>query len=285
MLPPHSLIQGRCLLDFQADGIFLCPVLQGASFINHFISFYIWVFIPRHNTYCSKGWEELNEGDERCFPEVFHGFLIFCNWQILLTEMFFYKLDENSCILNENAAQPRRSTYTKPSFDHLHPKLLSHYWFRRFEGHTWHGIAPQLTALTAPVTDTRRGINGLVSMRWVFLGAVDVPVHAKSRIRARQTGAFWSDGCLPAQEGDKWRMLPAECTHISNSITLSQQRNSRCQSAAAIYVNTRKSANISRRSHAVCYLCTFCIGAPCTPPYLGCVCVWHLAFCVFLLWR
>lgn len=129
-----------------------------------------------------------------------------------------------------------RHTLTKPSFDHLHPKLLSHHWFLSLEGYTWHGIALQLMALTAPVTDTRGGINGLASVRWVFSGAADVPAHAKSGITERQTGAFWTDGCLPAhlaaQEGDKWRMLPAESTRISSSITLSQQRNSHCQSVS-----------------------------------------------------
>lgn len=74
-----------------------------------------------------------------------------------------------------------------PSFDHLHPKLFPRDWFPSSEGHTWRGTAPQLMALTAFVTDTWRRINGLVFMRWVFLGAVDVPVHAKSGITARRS--------------------------------------------------------------------------------------------------
>ena len=110
-------------------------------------------------------------------------------------------------------------------------------------------------ALTASVTDTRRGINGLVSTRWVFLWVVDVPAHAKNGITGRQTGALRSDGRTPshlaAQDGDKWRTLPAECTHISNSITLSQHANSRCQSGSHIYANTRKSANTGVRGHTV----------------------------------
>lgn len=85
-------------------------------------------------------------------------------------------------------------------------------------------------------------------MRWVFLGAVDVPTHAKSGITERQTRSLWSDrrllALLTALDGDKWRTLPAECTHISNSITLSQHRNSHCQSGSAIYSNRRKSAHI-----------------------------------------
>ena len=137
-------------------------------------------------------------------------------------------------------------------------------------------------ALTAFVADTRRGINGLVSMRWVFLGASDVPAHAKSGITARQTGALWSDGRpsahLAAQDGDKWRTLPAECTHISNSITLSQHRNSHCQSAASIYANMRKSANISTQS-VTAVLAYFYIRVSCMPSFLEhylcsvCVCV------------
>lgn len=71
-----------------------------------------------------------------------------------------------------------------------------------------------------------------------------MPAHAKSGITERQTGALRSDGCLPAhltaRDGDKWRTLPAECTHISNSITLSQQRNSHCRSGSPIYANMRK---------------------------------------------
>lgn len=103
------------------------------------------------------------------------------------------------------------------------------------------------------MTDTRRGINGLVSMRWVFAGAVNVPAHAKSGITERQTGALWSNRRPPthltAQDGDKWRMLPAECTHISSLITLSQHRNSHCQSGSVIYANLCKLANTCIHTH------------------------------------
>lgn len=92
-------------------------------------------------------------------------------------------------------------------------------------------------------------------MRWVFLGAVGVPVHPKSGITARQIGGLWSNGRLPAhlmaQDGDKWRTLPAECTQISNSITLSQHWKSFCQSGFPIYANTSKSPNTSIHSHGV----------------------------------
>lgn len=86
-------------------------------------------------------------------------------------------------------------------------------------------------------------------MRWVFLGATDVPAHAKSGITRRQTrsapvrrapaGAV--SGFL---RGDKWRTPPAECTHSSSSITLSQHRSSKHQSGSAIYANRHESANI-----------------------------------------
>lgn len=59
---------------------------------------------------------------------------------------------------------------------------------------------------------------------------------------------------LMAQDGDKWRTLPAECTHISNSITLSQHGNSHCQSGSPIYANTRKWANICVRNTVSCLL-------------------------------
>lgn len=92
-------------------------------------------------------------------------------------------------------------------------------------------------------------------MRWVFLGAIDVPAHAKSGITERQTRSFWFDDRLPAhltaRDGDKWRTLPAECTHISNSITLSQHKNSCCQSGSVTYANTQKSANICVASHII----------------------------------
>lgn len=133
-------------------------------------------------------------------------------------------------------------------------------------------------------------------MRWVFFGAVDVPVHAKSGITERQTGALRSDRRPPAhlmaQDGDKWRTLPAKCTHISNSITLSQHRNSHCQSGSSIYANTHKSANISIQSHR--HLPTFTSGFhTClyswSITFVGlwcvCVCVYNpFSFAVFLLW-
>lgn len=37
-------------------------------------------------------------------------------------------------------------------------------------------------------------INGLISMRRVFLWAEDVPAHAKSRIMKFEPGALTSDG-------------------------------------------------------------------------------------------
>lgn len=124
---------------------------------------------------------------------------------------------------------------------HLHSNILSVCRFLGDEGHTWHNVALQLTSLNALGADTQQGIKGLVSMRWVFLGAVDVPAHAKSGITTRQTGALWSDGCQSAhpvaQVGDKWRALPAKSPHIFSSITLSQHRNSHCQSGLLIYAN------------------------------------------------
>lgn len=120
-----------------------------------------------------------------------------------------------------------------------------------------------------------------------------MPAHAKSGITERQTGALRSDGRLPAhltaRDGDKWRPLPAECTHISNSITLSQHRNLHCQSGSPIYANRRKSANTSVHSqthrelayvyirvsyrHSILehYLCFACV----------CACVIHSALLYF----
>lgn len=136
-------------------------------------------------------------------------------------------------------------------------------------------------------------------MRWVFLGAVAVPVHPKSGITERQIGALWSNGRLPAHltahDGDKWRMLPTECTHISNSITQSQHWKSYCQSGFPIYANRSKSANSSIHSHSVIclflhqgFMHSFISGI------LPLFCVWicvHLwdtvvlsSFAVFLLW-
>lgn len=124
-------------------------------------------------------------------------------------------------------------------------------------------MALKLTALNAFVTDTWRGINGLVSMRWVFLGAVDVPAHAKSGITAKQTGALRSDGRpsprLAAEDGDKWRRLPAKCTHIFNSIILSQHGNSHCQSGLLNHANRSQSGNISQQiSLTVFFLSILC---------------------------
>lgn len=115
-------------------------------------------------------------------------------------------------------------------------------------------------------------------MRWVLLGATDVPAHPKSGITERQTGALRSDGCLPAhltaRDGDTWRTLPAECTHISNSIRLSQQRNSHCQSGSPIYANRRKSANINTHSQSRRYLPTF------TSRFHTCLYSWCITFAV-----
>lgn len=134
-------------------------------------------------------------------------------------------------------------------------------------------------------------------MRWVFLGAVGVPVHPKSGITARQIGGLWSNGRLPAhlmaQDGDKWRTLPAECTHISNSITLSQHWKSFCQSGFPIYANTSKSPNTSIHSHGVIclvlrqgFMRSFISGIL----LLFCVCIYKIlsiynlfSFAVFLL--
>lgn len=37
-------------------------------------------------------------------------------------------------------------------------------------------------------------INGLISMRWVFFRAEDVPAHAKSRIMKFEPGPLTTDG-------------------------------------------------------------------------------------------
>lgn len=87
------------------------------------------------------------------------------------------------------------------SFPHLHPTQR----ISEFEGHTWRGAALRLAALTALVPDTRRRINGLVFMRRVDFGAVDVPVHAKSRITERhnrQQPSGWTGVCRPISRLD-----------------------------------------------------------------------------------
>lgn len=141
------------------------------------------------------------------------------------------------------------------------------------------------------MSDTRGGINGLVSMRWVFSGAADVTAHAKSGITRRQTRS------LPVRRapagavseflrGDKWRTPAAECTHSSGSITLSQHRSSKHQSASAIYANRHESANICAHArphrHPPPLFCRRFLRAIALDRYLfvvvECVCV-----CVFLL--
>lgn len=122
-------------------------------------------------------------------------------------------------------------------------------------------------------------------MRWVFLGAIDVPAHAKSGITERQTRSFWLDDRLPAhltaRDGDKWRTLPAECTHISDSITLSQHKNSHCQSGSVIYANTQKSANICV---AIRIFAFFWIQVSYMPSLrLLCVCEYVWVICLALL--
>lgn len=136
-------------------------------------------------------------------------------------------------------------------FGLLHFKFFFVCRFTGEEGHTWHSVALKLTALNAFVTDTRRGINGLVSMRWVFLGAVDVPAHAKSRITEEKTEAPRSDGRTVASSHSWrwWQMekLPAKCTHIFNSITLSQHRSSHCQSRFAHLCRIQSANNCRER--------------------------------------
>lgn len=44
--PPPRLIQKRCLLDFQGDGICFSPTLQPATSMNHFILLCTWVLFP-----------------------------------------------------------------------------------------------------------------------------------------------------------------------------------------------------------------------------------------------
>lgn len=114
-------------------------------------------------------------------------------------------------------------------------------------------------------------------LRWVFSGTVDVPAHAESGITEDQTRSLLSDRRLPAHvtgtDGDKWKMLPAEYPHISIPITLSQQRNSYCQSGLdnicqlwqTLFASTFRASSF----HA------------CLQFWILCVCVIHLALFYF----
>lgn len=112
-------------------------------------------------------------------------------------------------------------------------------------------------------------------LRWVFSGTVDVPAHAESGITEDQTRSLLSDRRLPAhvtgRDGDKWKMLPAEYTHISIPITVSQQRNSSCQSGLANICQLTLFASTFRTSSF----------HTCLQFWILCVCVIQLALLYF----